>query len=349
MFWLKRGLPSLRTRRRSRLLVAVFLGALVAFVAACGGGSNLDSATSPLVTMTTVPTATVTAGIPTPLPTELRVAFIDLMSPVPLDTTDTAASDTYTARLALVIQQLQAFKPDIVGFNDVTTTTAHGNEGEALATALKLEAQSIRANPWFPGQTQAQNDAIAKQIGYAEGDMILSRYPILKADSMWINPRTSETEGRAALHVVVTAPGSIGNVDIYITHLTGGGDKIRTAQADAVTAWIAKTHGTGPLLVMGDLGDGPASGAYHVLTASGLRDIAVAAAGSGDALANTCCRDRVVGVQPPLTTRTSFLFSGGWSSEGETTFGGQPQPQGDGSLLYGSDHDGVEAVFPIRQ
>ena len=291
---------------------------------------------SPLVTMTVVPTPTAPAGTPTPVPTELRVAFIDLLSPIPLDKTNTEASDTYDARLALVIQELEAFQPDVVGFNGVTTTTAHGNEGEALATALKLEAQSVRANPWFPGQTQAQNDAIAKQIGYAEGDMILSRYPILKADSVWLNPRTSETEGRAALHIVVKAPGSSGNVDIYITHLTGGDEKIRTAQAEAVTTWIGKTRGTGPLLVMGDLGAGPSSGAYQAFIASGLRDVAVADAGTGDVPASTCCRDHVVGLQPPLTMRTSFVFSEGWASEGATIFGDQAMPQPGGTVLYGA-------------
>ncbi|MGH2633216.1 MAG: endonuclease/exonuclease/phosphatase family protein [Tepidiformaceae bacterium] len=350
MFWLKNTQAGVR-RGQSRVAFVLALTAVVAVMAvACGGGNaGNDIVPTPTVTMTVVPTATALLGTPTPAPTELRVAFIDLLSPVALDNTNSEASDTYDARLALVIQQLQAFKPDIVGFNDVTTTNAHGNEGEALATALKMEAQSIRANPWFPGQTQAQNDAIAKQIGYAEGDMILSRYPILKADSMWINPRTSETEGRAALHVVIKTPGPLGNVDVYITHLTGGGDKIRTAQADAVLSWIAKTRSSGPLLMMGDLGDGPASGAYQAMSESGLRDIAVADAETGDVPANTCCRDRVVGLQPSLTTRTSFVFSGGWASEGATVFDDQPQKQPDGTFLYGSDHDGLEAVFPIKQ
>ena len=342
--------PSAGTGKRVRTCLFAGVAVVALLGAACSrGGSASDVAASPLVTMTLVPTPTAPAGTPTPAPTELRVAFIDLLSPIPLDKTNSEASDTYDARLALVVQQLEAFQPDIVGFNDVTTTNAHGNEGEALATALKLEAQSVRANPWFPGQTQAQNDAIAKQIGYAEGDMILSRYPILKADSVWLNPRTSETEGRAALHIVVKAPGSGGNVDVYITHLTGGDEKTRTAQAEAVTKWVGKTRGRGPLLMMGDLGAGPDSGAYQAFIASGLHDLAVADAGTNDAPANTCCRDHVVGVQPALSARTSFVFSSGWTSEGETIFGDTAQPQSDGSALYASDHDGLEAVFPLSQ
>ena len=329
--------------------VALVMTVAAISAASCGAGQG-GSSTVPTVPVTTtiIPTATPT-GTATAAPTAIRVAFIDLLGPVGLDSTNTQAADTYGARLALVIKELRAFRPDIVGFNDVTNTKAHGDTGEALAAALKMESQSIRANPWFPGQTQAQNDAIARQIGFEEGDMILSRYPILKADRLWINPRTSETEGRAALHVVVKGPPSTGDIDVYITHFTGGGDQIRAAQAASVVAWIGKTRGSGPVIVMGDLSDGPGSPAYAAFTAAGLTDLAMAKGSGQQAVtpANTCCRASVAGMQPPLTTRTDYLFAAGWAAGGVSTFAGQPEPQPGGSLLYASNHDGLTAVFPV--
>lgn len=335
---------------RSRWRWAALLMTVAAISAAsCGPGQGAsDTVPTVPVTTTIIPT-TMPTGTATAAPTEIRVAFIDLLGPVGLDSTNTQAADTYGARLALVIKELRAFRPDIVGFNDVTNTKAHGNTGEALAAALKMESQSIRANPWFPGQTQAQNDAIARQIGFEEGDLILSRYPILRADRLWINPRTSETEGRAALHVVVKGPPSTGEIDIYITHFTGGGEQVRAAQAASVVAWIGKTRGSGPVLVMGDLGDGPGSAAYAAFTAAGLTDLAMPD-GSGPravAPANTCCRTSVAGAQPPLTARTDYLFAAGWAADGVSPFAAQPERQPGGSLLYASNHDGLTAVFPV--
>ena len=327
--------------RRVILLCAV----LAAFAAACGGddtGGYTESVTPDATG--TVQTATIPVGTDsTPVPTEFRVAFINLMSPVALDSTNSVASDTYDERLALVIEQLKVFKPDLVGFNEATNTTAHGNAVATLAKELKMEQQQVRANPWFPGSTQAANDEIAKQSGFEEFDVLLTRsaFPILKADQKWLNPRTSETEARAALHVVVKAPGTLGNIDVYLTHLTGGGDRVRAAQAASVLSFIKETRGAGPLLLMGDLSDTPESSAYKAFVDAGFKDL--------DAAGNlpTCCRETVVGEQPALTTRTDFLFADRWTAPAPAVWGDTPGKRADGTPLYASDHNGLTAVFPL--
>lgn len=322
-----------------------FLGLLPGLlVVSCGGGAGdyLDPSPSPSPAQTRTPTPDALAT-PTPAPTELRVAFINLMSPVSLDATSTVASDTYDERLDAIIQELQAFKPDVVGFSEVTVTKAHGSAAAKLARELKMEIQYVRANPWFPGQTREQNDAIAKQIGFEEGELILSRsaFPILRADSTWLNPRTSETEVRAGLHVVVKGPPVTGDIDVYITHLTGGGEKLRSAQAQSFVEWIGNTRGPGPLVAMGDLSDGPKTTTYQAFLNAGLQDVGVVASSP------TCCREQIVGQQPAVTQRTDFVFAYNLATPTVATFGDKPHKRADGSLLYASDHNGIEVVFPI--
>lgn len=336
----ERKLPPLRERL---LLLGVACCALLA--AACGGGGDdtqLTRVITPAASASPSDPAFTYEGTPAQPITEFRVAQINMMSPVSIDSTNNSASDTYDQRLDMLIDALKAFKPDIVVLNEWTNTKAHGNPAARLGKELKMEYQWVRANPWFPGQSKEQNDAIADQIGFQEGELILSRHRILRAEPRWLNPRTSETEGRAVLHVVLQAPMPLGEVDVYVTHLTGGGEKVRAAQAVSVAADIKETRGKGPLLLMGDFGDVPGSATIQPLIEAGLADLIA------DAPILSCCRDSVVGELPPVTTRTSYIFGVGWLVPQLSLFGDKPKSRADGSLLYLSDHNGIFAVFPVR-
>ena len=332
--------------RRGRGWWLAGLAAAALTLAACGADGEDDGGTF-------VPQATPSASVspmpftpqPTPEPTELRVAFINLMSPVGTDATNTVPADTFEERLNLVIAELKEFKPDIVGFNEATITEAHGDAREKLATALKMEPFWLRANPWFPTQTRDANDAIAKQIGFEEGELVLvrsDRFPLIGGvDPHWINPRTSETEGRVAFHLKVRVPGSTREADIYITHLTGGGDAVRARQAASVAGFIGSSRGTGPAIVMGDLGDVPESGAYAELMDIGMQD-PFAEAGIA-----TCCRESPVGEQKPMTQRTDYLLSAGWWPAETGAMGEVAAKRVDETELYASDHIGLFAVFAL--
>lgn len=326
-----------------------WLGALAAgalALASCGGAGDDDGDTFvPLPTPSASPSPEPFTPQPAPEPTELRVAFINLMSPVGTDATNTVAADTFEERLNLVIAELKEFKPDIVGFNEATVTEAHGDAREKLATALKMEPFWLRANPWFPAQTRDANDAIAKQIGFEEGELVLvrsDRFPLVGGvDPHWINPRTSETEGRVAFHLKVRIPGTTGDADIYITHLTGGGEAVRTRQAASVAGFIRSTRGTGPAIVLGDLSDVPESGAYGELMEIGLQD-SFAEAGVA-----TCCRESPVGEQKPLTLRTDYLLTARWWPAETGALGEVAAKRADGTVLFASDHIGLFAVFAL--
>ena len=128
---------------------------------------------------------------PTPDPTEFRVAYLNLMSQVSLDSTNTTAADTFAKRLQMVIEELREFKPDLVAFSEVTETTTDRSARAILAQELKMEPKYVRAKPWVTGRTKEQNDVIRQQAGFEEGELILvsSRFPAVDGEQIWLNPR----------------------------------------------------------------------------------------------------------------------------------------------------------------
>jgi endonuclease/exonuclease/phosphatase family metal-dependent hydrolase len=327
-----------------RLLPFVALVALV-FAAACGNNTAPD--TKPRPTPVAQPTP-YTPGYSTDPkgqdpPTDFKVAFINLLSPVTVDEDNPTTAETFDMRLEIIIEELRAIQPDIVGFNEVSWTKDLGSAAEKLAKALKMELQYVRANPWFPGQSQELSDQTVKLTGFEEGELILTKHPILRARTARLNPRTSETEGRAALHVVVKGHGSIGEIDVYITHLTGGADRVRLAQAENFAQFVKDTRGDGPILIMGGFGSPPESDIHQVLINLGVEDVAAAEVENGPLL--TCCRETIVGEQPEVSGRTDYIFAAGWSVKSVSTFGLVPRKRADDMLVYASDHNGLLAVF----
>lgn len=326
---------------------ALFLLLPLVAAAACRGDDAApgDEAPTPLPSPTSIPYTQPNPADTSEAPTEFRVAFINLLSPVALDANDPLVGDTYEERLAIVIEEVKALSPDLVAFTEASWTTAHGSARERLITGLKMEYAYARANPWFPGQNQEQSDQTTKLAGFEEGELVLSRYPILRAERQSLNPRTSETEGRVALHVVVKAPAPIGELDVYVTHLTGGADKVRQAQATDLLSYIEKSRGEGAFVIFADISDPPGSATYQAFIDHGLTDITPLLGGSEPAA--TCCREALLGQQPPPATRTEFVFALGWPATSATIFASTPGKRSDGTLLYASDHNGIEVVFPL--
>lgn len=329
---------------RRRFLLGLVGLAAAAIGTACGGDTPSDRFARPVETPEPTPTPTPPAAEPTPVPTEFRVAYLNLMSPIATDANDTSAGDTLEQRLQLVVEELRAYRPDLVGFAEATWTAQHGSVVAKLAAELKMEPLFVQANPWFAGRTEAQNRELAKQIGFEEGELVLvrsDRWVVQGATPTWLNPRTSETEGRAALHVRIKGPAAIGTIDIFITHLTGGGERLRGQQAESFAEFVRQQRTGGPLIVLADLSDPPGSPAYEAIMALGLHDPL--------ATSNppTCCRPGVIGEQPPPTRRTSFILSAGWQAAVAATFGDKPGSLPDGRPLYLSDHNGIWALFPV--
>lgn len=318
------------------------LGLCLFFAAACGTGGSDDIVIIPPPGSPSPSSgvAEVTAE-PTPDPTEFRVAYINLMSQVSLDATNTTAADTFEERLRMVIAELKEFKPDIVAFSEVTETTPDRSARTILAQELKMEPRYVRAKPWITSRTKEQNDVIRQQAGFEEGELILvsSRFPAIDGAQIWLNPRTSDFEGPAGMFVELKGPA--GAIDVFVSHLTGVDSRTRALQAADFAKFIQENRGSGPIVVLGDFGDPPGSATQKAFLDAGLSDVLE---GSGMV---TCCRESILGEQPPLTIQSDYIFAANWSPTSLTTFAASPKTRDDGVVLYASDHDGITAVFPL--
>lgn len=322
-------------------VVALAAGVLAA---SCGSGPSQGSPFPPTPSPSPSPTQPPVTPEPTPEPTEFRVAYINLMSPLTIDETDTVPGDTYETRLQLIIAELKAFNPDAVGFSEATRTDDYGDTVARLATELRMQPQAVHVNPFFEGASDERLKELAEEFGWQENELILvrgDRFPDLGATYKWLVPRTSLAEARRALHVKVKGPGETGEIDLFITHLTDGGDELRGAQAQAFANFIVAQRSFNPAVVMADLNDGPESPGYEALRSIGLSDPFEGT----DVL--TCCRVSVKGAQEPFTERSSYIFAWAWSPLETGTFGNTGATSTDGTVVYPSDHLGLWAVFPL--
>ncbi|MEX0782466.1 MAG: endonuclease/exonuclease/phosphatase family protein [Dehalococcoidia bacterium] len=324
--------------RRWVLLAGLVAVALLAV--ACGGDADdddIDRSTTPSTTATTdLP------GGPTPTPTsisEFKVAFINLYSPLTLGNNEIAA-ETLTPRIQQLAAEIKRLDPDLIAFNEASVTGA-GNAIELLVAELKLDWAYMRANPGF-GLENADAEPVVKASGFEEGELLFSKYAILEYERIPLNPRSSELgEGRIALYARIKAPAPLGEINVFVTHLTGGGEVIRQAQAGDLVKRIDERRGDRPTLLIGDMGDPVESATYDLFRAAGYSDPAW-----GGSLA-TCCRETVVGTQPDLTVRPDCIMSLRFPTGSVQLFAQHPVTLPDGSQLYASDHNGLFAVFPV--
>lgn len=317
---------------------------------ACGEG-DLPSAPPPSAAPATREPTSAVPATPEPEPTEFRVAFINLMGPFTADPETREAADTFEERLHLIIAELKAFDPDVVGFNEATRTRDYGDAINILVRELKMEPHYARANPWpraqarNPGSAKEASDALVKQLGYEEGELVLvkNRWPVIRSEyTRRLTPLTTEGgEGRVALWVRLKGPAAVGDIDIFLAHLTGGGPATQTAQAADLAQYISNKRGTGPVIVMvGQSDPGPAP-TWEQFKFLGLNYI------PKEAGIVTCCRKSVIGEQPPLEGRNDYFMSKGLASLGSVLFADKPGKRKDGTLLYGSDHNGIATTFAL--
>ncbi|MGH2611187.1 MAG: hypothetical protein ACRDHF_19065, partial [Tepidiformaceae bacterium] len=174
-------------------------------------------------------------------------------------------------------------------------------------------------------------------------EVLFSRYKILRFERILLNPLSSELgEGRIALHAVIEAPEPLGEFNVFLTHLTGGGEVIRTAQAADLVKQMGDRSADRPTLLVGDLGDPVESTTYEVFRQAGFIDPA------WEQPLSTCCRTSVVGDQPDLTTRPDCIMALGFAAGSIQLFAQHPVTEQDGTKLYPSDHNGLFAVFSLE-
>ena len=333
-----------RSEPRLRGLAAFALIAFagLAFVA-CGDSTRLPEPT-PLMTVTPEPEDFPLPNDEDAPPTELRVAYINLHAPAEGDATAVA---TFDERLDLIVAELLEFEPDIVGFSEAYWSEETGRAASRLAGELLMEFQFVLTNPW-PGDAGIDPDDFAIEQGFAEGHLLLSRFPILgAAESGDLGPRdVFDGARRSALHVVVEAPAPIGRIDVYVAQLAGGSETNELGRSRTLAEYIAQTRGEGTMLLMADIGSNDPL-VLEPLTSEGYVDLA----GKRDGFwaKATCCRDTLLDPQQEAESRTDFVMTDGWEAQTVDVFAEEPHEREDGSLLYASDHNGILAVLPVAE
>lgn len=319
--------------------------ASVMFAAACGGSGEPQPRPTPETSPTPAPSATPIAATPEPR-TTLRIAYINLDSPFPLDPEDTSAADTFEERLANVIEELRELDPDIVAFADVSWSEEDGAAWSVLAAELKMEFQYARSAPWLPNQTKEESDELVAQLGWEEGLLLLSKEPILSADRHALPGRDSDVGlGEIVLHVSLAAPVAAGILHVFIAQLAEDDPELQLDQAQELRAFIDETAPDGSIVLLGSFGPAESTGVW--VLQQQFTDLAEEF--RGEFAFHTCCRENVLSIGGGLDVRADFIMTDGWLAEDIVAFGHLPQPRADGSALYVSVRNGLLAVLPMAE
>jgi endonuclease/exonuclease/phosphatase family metal-dependent hydrolase len=358
-----------------RLALGIVFAAMVA--AACNGGGDPDPIPTPTAEVS--PTITDPPTPPDPTTSGIRVAYLNLMAPISIDDEEGVERATFADRTDIAIDELRAFSPDLIGVSEAAWAEGLGSSAWArLVDGLQYEGTILaRANPWIFGQSQADSDALVEEVGWEEGEYLLSRFPI-RSSKRYELPSPSLTESRAVLHAVVVAPDPIGEIDVYVTRF-GGEDWRLARQAERLLAIISLTHDAErQIIIMGDFGAPPDSEALGILVEAGYLD---PLAGAG---VLTCCRQGVsfeaaeltpspvptpdpsatpdtadpeatgtpeaapVAGPAEVTIRTDYILVPQWTVETWRLIGSEPVEQSGGQVLFASDHNGIGIVFDIE-
>jgi endonuclease/exonuclease/phosphatase family metal-dependent hydrolase len=149
-------------------------------------------------------------------------------------------SGNWPARFALILEQIRALDPDIIGLQEVIQRATLDNQAQQLADSLGYYYYFGSVDPEDRDQRF--------------GNAIVSRYPIEEANFRALQPLNAF---RKAVHVRVRVDGNV--VDVYNTHLHNPPDAgdTRRQQIAGILDFIEETNSGGVTLLMGDFNANP--------------------------------------------------------------------------------------------
>jgi endonuclease/exonuclease/phosphatase family metal-dependent hydrolase len=240
-------------------------------------------------------------------------------------------------RLAIVIEQLAALRPDVVGLQEASVGGKRGNVVERLGRALGLQ--------WVHAPTTSQvfgvdwlDRAVTSAIRFNEGPAVLSRFPIVSSEIVALPRCTSRLVPRVLLRVEVRSPR--GPLDVYSTHTSRDDCQLRR-----VAELVRARRGPLPALVTGDFNTLERSDAYAEILAAGFVDAFRAA--NPNAMGPTVLQ-RVDAAKPTVSRRIDFVFVLPGAHGVPRVLESRvvldiPRRRADGTMLWPSDHYGVLA------
>ncbi len=155
---------------------------------------------------------------PASVPERIRLLDYNVLHGYPGFKEQTARAE----RLHAAIEDLQ---PDVVVLQEAWRTWSHGDFAATLARRLGMDSAFARAN-----------GSLAR-IGFEEGEAVLSRFPIVRAERVALAPRRPFYERRIALHCEL-AIGGESRLTVVGVHLDHRLETTRAAQSAALAGWI---------------------------------------------------------------------------------------------------------------
>jgi endonuclease/exonuclease/phosphatase family metal-dependent hydrolase len=244
------------------------------------------------------------------------------------------------SRLAMMIEELRALRPDVVALQESPVTWRRGDVAARVAHALGFEHVHARATErMFPLRLLGR--LIVGVLGFVEGPAILSRFPIT-ASEVYDLPRCQRRlDPRVALRADIQTP--VGAIAVFSTHTSR--DDCQTRRV----AELARAQDGRPAVVMGDLNTGEAASALTAFLDQGFVDLFRAA---NPTAPGPTVWQRIDAPAPTAMRRVDYVLV--WPAGREASAVSArvvlntPRTQDDGTVLWPSDHYGVFAELRVR-
>jgi endonuclease/exonuclease/phosphatase family metal-dependent hydrolase len=147
---------------------------------------------------------------------------------------------------------LKRLQPDIIALQEASDSRKHGNVPQQIADALGYQMVFAPATERVFGLGFIDR-LILSAVGFKEGPVILSRYPIV-ASEIYDLPRCQrKLDPRILLRAEIETPD--GPIQVFSAHTSKGDD----CQLQRVGELVREHRGTGRAILMGDLNTGEQS------------------------------------------------------------------------------------------
>jgi endonuclease/exonuclease/phosphatase family metal-dependent hydrolase len=193
-------------------------------------------------------------------------------------------------RLELIANEINRLEPDIVMLQEVPWTLKIGSAAGFLAEKTGMNYVYLRAN----GNRWA--------IAFEEGSAILSRYPLADPEFLELRPRAGFFEHRIVLHA--NAVTSMGEVGLYVTHLTDGEADNNRAQSGLLLEFVT-SEDVKFAVIAGDFNARPESPQIQLLSSVWVDTFALVHPGSPGF---TCCIDNLTQETASPDKRIDYIF-----------------------------------------
>jgi endonuclease/exonuclease/phosphatase family metal-dependent hydrolase len=193
-------------------------------------------------------------------------------------------------RLETIANEINRLEPGVVLLQEVPWTLKTGSVARILAEKTGMNYVYLRAN----GNRWA--------IAFEEGSAILSRYPLADPAYLELQPRAGFFEHRIVLHANAITP--MGEVGLYVTHLTDGEADINRDQAGSLLEFVTSEKVTFAVIA-GDFNARPESPQIQRLSSVWVDTFPQAHPGSSGF---TCCIDDLAQEIVAPDKRIDYIF-----------------------------------------